>query len=135
MALRKLLFQSKFRLYKEENDHEYDTRKIAELSRIIFRHISRDLNSDLRERMVDIVGGQVLELQEERWLKQGYEEGEKQGFLNGEKQGRDSLLYSLVMDNVLTVSDTALRAGKDEKQFIKDMKAYLSEQKKASSDT
>ena len=101
--------------------------------------------------MVDIVGGQVLELQEDRWLKQGYEEGEKQGFLNGEKQGflngekqgflngekqgRDSLLYSLVMDNVLTVSDTALRAGKDEKQFIKDMKAYLSEQKKASSDT
>ncbi len=130
---------------------ENETRQIAELSKIILGHISRKLIPDLRERMVSIVGGQVLELQEDRWLKQGYEQGEKQGFVNGEKQGfangekqgfvkgeiqgRDSLLYSLVIDNVLSVSDAAARANKNEEQFIKDMKAYIEEHRKTASET
>ncbi|SFG18742.1 hypothetical protein [Oribacterium sp. WCC10] len=105
---------------------ENDTRKIAELSRIILEHISRRLNSDLKERMVAILGGQVLELQEDRWLKQGYEEGIEKG----KELGTQSLLYSLVMDKVIDASVAAKRAGKDEDQFLKDMEAYIAEQKK-----
>ena len=58
---------------------EDDTRKLAELSKIILKHISRNLNSNLSERMVNLLGGQVLELQEDRWLKKGREEGRLEG--------------------------------------------------------
>ena len=54
---------------------EDEARKLAELSRIILSHITADLDKDERERMVNAVGGQVLELQEDRWIKQGIEQG------------------------------------------------------------
>ncbi len=58
---------------------EDEARNLAELSRIILEHISANLDDDDRERMVSSVGGQVLELQEDRWIKQGIERGLAQG--------------------------------------------------------
>ena len=61
-----------------ENDviSEDNARKLAELSRVIFNHIARQLAPNIRERMVSTMRGHVLELQEDRWLKQGEEKGE-----------------------------------------------------------
>jgi predicted transposase YdaD len=58
---------------------EDETRKLAELSRIILNYITVDLDNEIRERMVSVVGGQVLELQEDRWLKEGMEKGIEKG--------------------------------------------------------
>ncbi|MBO5597888.1 MAG: hypothetical protein J5943_04730 [Oribacterium sp.] len=100
---------------------EDDTRKLAELSKIILIHISRNLNADLSERMVDIVGGQILELQEDRWLKQGREEGRL--------EGSKSMLFSLVMDNIIDVSVAAEKAGESESEFIQEMEDYINKKK------
>ncbi|WP_155988365.1 hypothetical protein [Oribacterium sp. P6A1] len=100
---------------------EDDTRKLAELSKIILIHISRNLNSTLRERMVNLLGGQVLELQEDRWLKQGREEGRI--------EGSKSILFSLVIDKIIDVSVAAEKAGESEGEFIKEMEAYINKQK------
>ena len=62
---------------------EDDTRNLAELSKIILSHITRKLESDLKERMVALLGGQVLELRQDIWFKQG----EQIGFERGERQG------------------------------------------------
>ena len=96
---------------------EDDTRKLAELSKIILIHISRNLNTNLSERMVNLVGGQILELQEDRWLKQGREEGSK------------SILFSLVMDKIIDISIAAEKAGESESEFIKEMEDYINKQK------
>jgi hypothetical protein len=100
---------------------EDDTRKLAELSKIILSHISRNLRSDRKERMVELVGGQVLELQEDRWLKQGRAEGRL--------EGTKSLLFSLVVDKVLDISDAAKRAGESEADFTKELETYIKSQK------
>ena len=65
--------------YESGEITEDEGRKLAELSRVILNHITRKLAHETAERMVDTVGGKVLELQEDRWLKQGREEGMKQG--------------------------------------------------------
>ena len=57
---------------------EDDTRNLAELSKIILYHITRKLDSDLKERMVALLGGQVLELRQDIWFKDGFRHGEKQ---------------------------------------------------------
>ena len=108
---------------------EDDTRKLAELSKIILSHISRNLRSDRKERMVELVGGQVLELQEDRWLKQGRTEGIEQGRAEGRLEGTKSLLFSLVVDKVLDISDAAKRAGESEADFTKELEAYIKNQK------
>jgi hypothetical protein len=58
---------------------EDDTRNLVELSQIILIHLTKALNGEIRERMVSVLGGQVLELQEDRWLKQGEEKGREEG--------------------------------------------------------
>ena len=74
---------------------EDEARKLAELSRIILSHITAGLDKDERERMVNTVGGQVLELQEDRWLKQGIEQGIKQGEETGTLSSIRNLMSSL----------------------------------------
>ncbi|WP_139355497.1 hypothetical protein [Oribacterium sp. C9] len=100
---------------------EDDTRKLAELSKIILSHVTRKLNDELKERMVNLVGGQVLELQEDRWLKRGREEGRL--------EGSKSLLFSLVKDKVLDVAIASERLGESEAEFIKEMEEYYKSQK------
>jgi hypothetical protein len=116
---------------------ENDTRNLAELSRIILKHIARKLDPDLRERMENLMGGHVLELQEDRWLKQGIELGKSegveiglaQGRLEGIEQGRlegsKFLLYSLVKDKLMDVSIAAKKDGSSVENFTKDMDAYF----------
>ena len=67
--------------------------------------------------MVNLLGGQVLELQEDRWLKKGREEGSK------------SILFSLVMDKIIDISVAAEKAGESETEFIKEMENYIKNQK------
>ncbi|WP_031551061.1 hypothetical protein [Oribacterium sp. FC2011] len=100
---------------------EDDTRKLAELSKIILIHISRNLNTNLSERMVNLVGGQILELQEDRWLKQGREEGRL--------EGSKSILFSLVMDKIIDISVAAEKAGESESEFIKELEDYINKKK------
>ncbi len=57
--------------YENNVISEDNARKLAELSRVIFNHIARELAPNIRERMVSTMRGHVLELQEDRWLKQG----------------------------------------------------------------
>ena len=44
-------------------------------------------------------------------------------------EGRESMLYSLVMDNTLDISVAAEKAGKDVQQFTKDMNDYFKNHK------
>ena len=44
-------------------------------------------------------------------------------------EGRESMLFSLVMDNTLDISVAAKKAGKDVEQFTKDMNDYFKNHK------
>ena len=99
---------------------EDDTRRLAELSNLILNHIASKLDTDLRERMAGLMS-HVIELQEDRWLRQGREEGRL--------EGTKSLLFSLVVDKVLDVSDAARRAGESEENFAKELEEYIKNQK------
>ena len=57
--------------YKSGDITEDEGRKLAEISRIIMSHITRKLRREIAERMVNTMGGRVLELQEDRWLAEG----------------------------------------------------------------
>ena len=62
--------------YENREISEDDGRKLAEISRVVLNALTMKLPHDIAERMVSTVGGKVLELQEDRWLKQGEEKGE-----------------------------------------------------------
>ena len=98
---------------------EDNTRRLAELSNLIFNHIASKLDTDLRERMAGLMS-HVIELQEDRWLRQGREEGRL--------EGTKSLLFSLVVDKVLDVADAARRAGESEEAFAKELEEYIKNQ-------
>ncbi len=63
------------RAYKTKEISENDARNIAEMSQIIIRHLTTGCSDVLKERMVSVMGGQVLELQDDRWLNEGKKEG------------------------------------------------------------
>ncbi|WP_242945159.1 resolvase [Oribacterium sp. C9] len=63
----------------------------------------------------------VIELQEDRWLRKGREEGRL--------EGTKSLLFSLVVDKVIDVADAARRAGESEEDFTKELEEYIKNQK------
>lgn len=62
----------------------------------------------------------VIELQEDRWLRQGREEGRL--------EGTKSLLFSLVKDKLLDISIAAERAGESEEAFAKELEEYIKNQ-------
>ena len=99
---------------------EDNTRRLAELSNLILNHIASRLDTDLKERMAGLMS-HVIELQEDRWLRQGREEGRL--------EGTKSLLFSLVVDKVLDVADAARRAGESEENFAKELEEYIKNQK------
>lgn len=47
----------------------------------------------------------------------------------GIQEGRRSLLFSLVNEKVMTVSDAASRAGMSEAEFTAEMESYLKNRK------
>ena len=57
--------------YKTEEISENDARNLAEMSLIILKYLTMNCSDTLKERMVSVMGGQVLELQDDRWLKEG----------------------------------------------------------------
>ena len=66
-------FERLRKAYEGEEITEDEGRKLAELSRMILNHMTQRLEHRMAERMVKTVGGKVLELQEDRWLRQGME--------------------------------------------------------------
>ncbi|SEA45828.1 hypothetical protein SAMN05216349_11324 [Oribacterium sp. KHPX15] len=58
---------------------EDDTRNLAELSRIVLNYVTRKLDPDLKGRMVTLLGGQIIELRQDIWFKDGFRQGEKKG--------------------------------------------------------
>lgn len=56
---------------------EDDTRNLAELSRIVLNYVTRKLDPDLKGRMVTLLGGQIIELRQDIWFKDGFRQGEK----------------------------------------------------------
>ncbi|OON85317.1 hypothetical protein BXO88_13115 [Oribacterium sp. C9] len=103
---------------------EDNTRRLAELSNLILNHIASRLNKDLRERMAGLMS-HVIELQEDRWLR----EGELKGLEKGRLEGTKSLLFSLVKDKLLDISIAAERAGESEEDFTKELEEYIKNQK------
>ena len=55
------------------------------------------------------------------------EESEARGRAEGRMEGRVKMLYDLVLDQLLSLKDAAARAGKTEKEFEADLKAYAAE--------
>lgn len=94
---------------------EDEARKLAELSRIILSHITAGLDKDERERMVNTVGGQVLELQEDRWLKQGIEQGIGQGIDIGKITARfeDGMSIEMIASKMHISEDDVIAVLKD----------------------
>jgi len=97
---------------------EDEARKLAELSRIILSHITADLDKDERERMVNAVGGQVLELQEDRWIKQGIEQGLKQGIGQGIDIGKITARY----EDGMPIDQIAAKMNNSEDEVINVLK-------------
>ena len=67
---------------------EDDTRNLAELSRIILNYVTRKLDSDLKGRLVTLLEGQVIELRQDIWFKDGFRQGKKEGY---EQRDRDKI--------------------------------------------
>lgn len=67
-------------------------------------------SSAMKKRLGDVMGGKVLELESERLMRLGKEEGSQ------------NMLYNLVKNGKLTISDAAEELSISEKQFLDNMK-------------
>ena len=103
---------------------EDNTRRLAELSNLILNYIASKLDKDIKERMAGLMS-HVIELQEDRWLRQGRLEGLEEG----RREGTKSLLFSLVHDKLLDISIAAERAGESEEEVAKELEEYIKNQK------
>ena len=91
---------------------EDNTRRLAELSNLILQHISSELKPDLRERILGLMSGHVIELQEDKWLR----------------QGRILTFCELALDGSMSIADAAKRAGLSEDDFTKELEEYKNAQ-------
>ena len=67
---------------------EDDTRNLAELSKIILNHITRKLDSDLNERLVALLGGQIIELRQDIWFKEGAKQHDRDKIADMLRRGK-----------------------------------------------
>ena len=92
--------------------------------------ILRDFLLAHRAEVVDMV---LTEYDEKSFVKgmkeEGRQEGIEEGLRKGLREGRQSLLFSLVNEKILTLSDAASRAGLTEAEFTAEMENYLKNHK------
>ncbi len=77
--------------YENHEITEEEGRRLAELSRLIMNHLMRKMRHELGERLVNTVGGKVLELECDRIYAQGHAEGKAEGKAVGVAEGEDLL--------------------------------------------
>ena len=66
---------------------EYD-RIYTELSRIILNYVTRKLDSDLNERLVTLLGGQIIELRQDIWFKEGAKQRDRDKITDMLRRGK-----------------------------------------------
>ena len=67
---------------------EDDTRNLAELSIIILNYVTRKLDSDLNERLVTLLGGQIIELRQDIWFKEGAKQRDRDKITDMLRRGK-----------------------------------------------
>jgi hypothetical protein len=72
--------------YKHNKLSEYITRELAVLCRKVINLISDKLDDEHKERLVNTMDGQVLELQCQKWFREGREEGKLEEQQNTERE-------------------------------------------------
>ena len=107
---------------------EYYIREISVLSRKVVNLVSGNLNTDMKERLVKTMDGQILELGFQQW----YREGREAGFEEGREEGRKSELSNTLREK--SRADTAEARVKQleadaQKQLaqIKELEAKVAE--------
>ena len=65
---------------------------------------------------------ETMELFREEGREEGLEEGRKEGIKEGRKEGILEILFTMVKDKILTISDAAQRAGMTADEFEKAAK-------------
>lgn len=88
--------------------------------------ILRDFLLAHRAEVVDMV---LTEFDERTFVKGIKEEGFEEGLEKGIEKGVRSMLFSLVNEKVMTLSDAASRAGMSEAEFAAEMENYLKNHK------
>jgi predicted helicase len=98
-----------YRLHEEGELSDSDYLDLLGFVNTIITHIT---NGNKNEgRLVKIMGGTVIETESERLINIGKEEGKL------------DILFEMVKDNILTVSEAAARADITEEFFLEKMKA------------
>ena len=65
---------------------------------------------------------ETMELFREEGREEGLKEGRKEGIKEGRKEGILEILFTMVKDKILTISDAAQRAGMTADEFEKAAK-------------
>lgn len=107
--------------YCEENESAYID--MMNLIKRICDYIIPDGKEELKERMDDVMGGQVLKLQSEILREQGIEQGRTEGIEQGRTEGRAESYYEMVQDGLCPVCVAAQKLQIPDAEFEKCMKA------------
>ena len=110
-------------LYENEKSVLY-----ADLVSLMIKIADYILESEesLKKGVSDVMGGKILELESEKLLRIGKEEGHKEGLREGRKEGRKEgafeMLASLVKEGILTLEEAAKRVEMSPVEFKRQMK-------------
>ncbi len=99
---------------------EYYIREISILSKKVVNLVSGNLDTDMKERLVNTMDGQILELGFQQWYREGREEGQKAERINTlrEKERADAEALR---------ADAAVKELAQANSYIKDLEAQLAE--------
>ena len=99
-----------------DQDREQAYRDMIELIRRIADYIFAD-RKKVKERLGDIMGGKVLELESDKLIKLGRAEGRAEG----KAEGKIQMLKELVKDGTLSVVSAAAKVNMTAEQFKKEL--------------
>ena len=94
-----------------------EIKDLTELTNTIVTHITD--GNEVEGKVVEVMGGVVLELESDRLIKKGREIGFRLGEERGKKHGELTMLYSLYDDKLISLDVAVAKSGKSEKEFLK----------------
>lgn len=94
---------------------EYTKCTIIDMSNKVLEHIAKKYES-IRKGVKSVMGGKVLEYEAKTILNQGK--------MEGRREGRLEMLFDLVSNNLLSISEAAVQAGLSDELFKKEMYCY-----------
>ena len=110
-------------LQDKDEISEYTKCTIIDMSNKVLEHIAKKYES-IRKGVKSVMGGKVLEYEAKTILNQGKKEGRKEGRREGRREGRLEMLFDLVYNNLLSITEAAMQAGITEENFKKEMHNY-----------